>query len=46
MINTALFRPLNMLYIGAVLILGLYFYHWARQHVDKLVGVSTAAPGT
>lgn len=46
MINTALFRPLNMLYIGAVLILGLYFYNWARSHVDQRAGVATAAPGT
>ncbi len=45
MINTALFRPLNMLYIGVVLILGLYFYNWAMGHVDKGAGVSTEAPG-
>jgi hypothetical protein len=43
MINTALFRPLNMLYIGVVLIAGLYFYGWGRAHVSKGQG---SAPGT
>ena len=24
-----------MLYIGVTLLFGLYFYNWARQHLDK-----------
>lgn len=47
MINRALFQPLNMVYIGAVLLGMLYFYDWARAHVKGSdVGVSAAAPGT
>lgn len=45
-INTALFRPLNMLYIAVTLIGGLYFYNWARAHVDKGNPASAEAPGT
>lgn len=33
MINNALFRPTNMLYIAVVLLGGLYLYDWMRAHV-------------
>lgn len=34
MINTQLFQPLNMAYIGVTLIAGLYFFRWMKRQVD------------
>ena len=33
-INPQLFHPLNMAYLAVVLIFGLYFFKWAKGHVD------------